>query len=146
VVEVETGGHHLSSDAAITRARRARKRWVLRAAVVVFALAVAVYAKTMPNKQAEHVVSIGPTLSVSPDGRTLSFTVSAGCLPTTVVRTRIDEGLKVIRIEARAKNDYTPPGDGAAACAEGAQVQLRRPLDGRIVVDVSTGKAVPTSP
>jgi hypothetical protein len=140
---IAQSGHHLSSGAALARSPRAHKRWFLVAAAVVVALAVVAYAKTMPNKQAEHVVSIGPRLSVSPNGRTLNFNVTAGCLPTTVVRARVDEGPKVIRIEARAKNDYTPPGDAAPSCAEGAQVRLRRPLDGRIVIDNSTGKAVP---
>ena len=89
------------------------RRWAPVAILLALILGFGVWALRLPNKQAEHAVSIISDYVASPDSRTVGLSVAAGCTENRVVTAHVDESPSTIRVAVRAKNDYTPPGEAA---------------------------------
>ena len=143
MVDMVTRPHHLSSvDPSTDRSRVRLRRWAPAATLLALILGFGVWALRLPNKQAEHTVSIIGDYVASPDSRTIGLSVAAGCTANRVVTARVDESPSAIRVTVRAKNDYTPPGEPVNLCLPGVVVHLHSPLGRRAVFDASTGKVV----
>ena len=143
MVDVSTRPHHLSSgDASTDGSRVSLRRWAPAAILLALVLAFGLWALRMPNKQAEHTVSIVGDYVASPDSRTVGLAVAAGCTENRVVTAHVDESPSTIRVTVRAKNDYTRPGEAANLCLPIVELHLRSPLGSRAIIDGSTGKVV----
>ena len=143
MVDMLTGPHHLSSvETSTARSRVSLRRWAPVAILLAPVLAFGLWALRLPNKQAEHTVSIIGNYVASPNSRTVSLAVAAGCTATRVVTAHVDESPSTIRVTVRAKNDYTPPGEAANLCLPFVELHLRSPLGSRAIIDGSTVKVV----
>ncbi len=118
------------------------RRWAPLAILLALILGFGVWALGLPNKQAEHTVSIIGDYLVSPGSRTVDLSVAAGCTANRVVTAHVDESLRAIRVTVRAKNDYMPPGEASNACMPIVRVHLHSPLGRRAIIDTTTGKVV----
>jgi hypothetical protein len=86
----------------------------------------------------------GRPISVSHDGRFLSVKAVGGGCQTPSLSAREGTGTVTVTIKVVTRQK---PGEGCAANAELVPVQatLARPLDGRKLIDGSTGRSVPAS-
>src|ERR1700681_2214793 len=108
MVDVSTRAHHLStSSSRVDLPQRRLRRRGPALILLALILAVGAWAALLPNKQAEHTVSIVGGFAASPDGRSLRLSVSAGCLGEAS-ETRVDPPRQLV--EPIGRGSTSDPG------------------------------------